>query len=97
MIESLRLTLDSRGAVSTGAGAGPLILFRMREMEARYGPALAGSYIVAALVGAVIFERSRAQKDEKGAVRLNALKVAMWAVVFCIPLIVYIFMRPSQA
>ncbi len=94
MIESLRLTLDSRGAVSTKAGTGSHLMFKMRELEVRYGAALAGTYIVGALVGAVIFERSRTEKDEKGAVRLNAVRVAMWAVVFSIPLIVYVFMRP---
>lgn len=62
---------------------------RLDPYVEKYNKHIVSVYVIAAFVGAILFTRSRMDKDSTKKESMSKMKVLMWFIVFCTPLIIW--------
>ncbi len=67
------------------------------KISEKYAKIIPAAYAAVALGASVLWTRARAPKTPEGKTKMSIAKVLMWWIVFCLPLIMYVYYRPVAA
>ncbi len=82
------------GASATSSSTTPFVRLQIADEYRKY---IIPGYIVLSILLAIGWSRHRASKEDKTSQKqkVTVMQVAMWTVVFNIPLIIWYMMRPK--
>ncbi len=87
--------LDSKLGSSTPSEKKPASSFDFGfKVSEKYAKIIPAAYAVVALGASILWTRARSPRTPEGKPKMSIAKVLMWWIVFCMPLIMYVYYRP---